>query len=206
MKFSEIDWRVLRGSVILLVVALAVAGTALAMSFQFKSRQESSLSRERSKMLASRSRYQALDEEEDIIATYLPRYSDLEDQGIIGREQRLDWIDVLRESAREVQVPHLQYTIEAQRQFDTGLDLQVGNYQVFASSMRLQLGLLHEEDLIRLLARMRVGVNGLFGVSGCRMVRPRGPLRVEADAANVEAGCVINFITIRAPEEKPASS
>ena len=206
MKFSEIDWRILRGSVVLLVIVLAIVGTALAMSFQFKSRKEATLARERSTMLASRSRYQALDEEEDIIATYLPRYSDLEDQGIIGREKRLDWIDVLRESAREVQVPRLQYTIEAQRSFDTGLDLQVGDYQVFASSIRLQLGLLHEGDLIRLLSKMRDGVNGLFGVSGCSISRPRGPLQMEATASNVNAQCVINFITIRAPEENPVSS
>jgi hypothetical protein len=205
MKFSEIDWRVLRGSVILLVIALAIVGTALAMSFQFKSRQETSLARERTMMIASRSRYQDLDEEEDIIATYLPRDSDLEDKGIIGREQRLDWIDVLRQSAREVRVPRLQYTIEAQRRFDTGLDLQVGDYRVFASSMQLQLGLLHEGDLIRLLSKLRDGVNGLFGVSGCSMSRPRGPLRLEPDAANVDARCVINFITIRGPDENPTS-
>ena len=86
------------------------------------------------------------------------------------------------------------------------LDLQVGDYQVFATSMQLQLGLLHEEDLIRLLSKMRDGVNGLFGVSGCRLTRGRGPIRAEVDAANVEARCVINFITIRAPDAARAPS
>ena len=174
MKFSEIDWSVLRGSVILIVVALLIAGTALIFSFQFKSDKEATLARERAAMLAARGQYQTLDEEEDIIATYLPKYGALEVQGIIGREQRLDWIDVLRESARAVQVPRLQYTIDAQRTFDTGVDLQVGDYQVFASSMQLNLGLLHEGDLIRLLGRMRKDVRGLFGVSGCQMSRAPG--------------------------------
>jgi len=200
MKWSEIDWSLLRGCMVLVVVAVLVAGSALVASYQFRDQQVSKLRTARAAFLAARNQYQALDDEEDIIATYLPRYSTLEDRGIIGREQRLDWIDVLRESARAVQVPRLEYTIEAQRAFETGLDLQVGDYTVYATNMRLDLGLLHEGDLLRLLARMRENVSGLFGVSGCVMVRPRAELEMGPDATNVEARCVLNFFTLRKPE------
>ena len=121
----------------------------------------------------------------------------LENQGIIGREQRLDWIDVLRESARDVTLPRLEYTIEAQRQFDTGMTLNVGDYDVYASSMRLTLGLLHEGDLLELLDLLDSNVSGLYGVNACRMSRSEQGVRMQADASNVNARCVLNFFTIR---------
>ncbi len=197
MRAGELDWDLLRGSVVLLVVSLVVAGVALAASYHFWNKQETALERERSALLTARSQYQALDDEEDIIATYLPRYVALEAEGIIGREQRLDWIDVLRESARAVQVPRLEYVIAAQRPFETGMLLNVGDYGVYASSMRLDVGLLHEGDLLELLGRLRREVSGLFGVSGCRMMRTDRELRLAPDASNVEAQCVLNFYTIR---------
>jgi len=194
---SDIDWRVLRGSVILLLVSLLVGGVALASSYRFWSAQDVSLKRERSRLVSTRGQYHALDEEEDIIATYLPRYAELERQGIIGREQRLDWIDALRQASREAKVLRLEYVIDAQRQFQTGLELNVGDYRVYASSMRMDLGLLHEGDLLRLLEDLRGEVSGLFGVNGCHVSRAHPELRAVPDERNLEARCVLNFITIR---------
>ena len=197
MKASEIDWGVLRGAIILLALSLLVGVAALATSPQFWSKQEAGLKRERSRLLAARGHYHALDDEEDIIATYLPRYLALEEQGLIGREQRLDWIDALREAAREAKVPQLEYVIDAQRPFDTGMELNVGDYRVYASSMRLQLGLSHEGDLLRLLDALRTDVAGLFGVNGCRIARRNRELVMAPDARNLDAQCVLNFITVR---------
>ena len=155
--------------------------------------------------MSARNQYHTLDDEEDIIATYLPLYSALEDQGIIGREQRLDWIEVLRESARAAQVQRLAYVIDAQQVFDTGVNLQVGNYRVYSSSMRLNLGLLHEGDLPRFLSRLRDSVSGLFAVTDCSMARAGAGLAMSADAANVNVRCVLDFITIRGPEQSPGA-
>ena len=99
-----------------------------------------------------------------------------------------------------MRVPRLQYVIEAQEKLDTGVDLRVGDYEVYSSQMRLDLGLLHEGDLVRLLARMHDSVSGLFGVSGCSMTREADPFKQAGDATNVQASCILNFITIRGPE------
>jgi hypothetical protein len=197
MRAADVDWRLLRGGLVLLLISASIAGGALAASHSFTSRQVNALQRERSAFLAARSQYHALDEEEDIIATYLPRYLALEDAGIIGREQRLDWIDVLRESARAARVQSLSYVLNAQQSFDPGMTLNVGDYAVYASSMRLDIGLLHEGDLLEFLARLHEQMPGLFGVTGCRMARTERTLRMEADAANVEVQCTLNFYTLR---------
>lgn len=200
MKFSEIDWSVLRGSFVLLIVSILVAGAALSASYRFWSKQDIVLKRAQSALSSASGQYHALDDEENIIATYLPRYTALEEEGIIGREQRLDWIDVLRETARTVKVPHLEYAIEAQQPFDLGMDLGVGDYSVFASNMSLTLGLLHEEDLVRFFVDLSQNASGLFGVTGCEMSRSAETLSNQPQATNISASCVLKFITIRGPE------
>jgi hypothetical protein len=206
MKLAEVDWSVLRGGLIMLVISAVIGIGALAASHRFWSMHHTVLTRERTALLATRGQYHALDEEEDIIATYLPRYVELENGGIIGREQRLDWIDVLRESARDAKVPRLEYTIAAQERFDPGFKLNIGDYGVYSTSMRLKLGLLHEGDLLELLDRFRASVAGLFGVTGCSMMRADHELRMAPDASNVEATCELNFITLRDPSLAGAGS
>ena len=202
MKLSEVDWSVLRGSLILLVVSALIVGAALSVSYRFWNKQDTVLTRANSALNSARGQYRALDDEEDIIATYLPRYASLEEEGIIGREHRLDWIDVLRETARTVNVPRLEYAIDAQHAFDVGWDLGVGDYAVYASSMRLSLGLLHEGDLLRFLADLSKNISGLFGVSGCEMQRAGETLANQPRVSNVNVICVLKFITIRGPEPR----
>ena len=206
MKVADVDWVLLRGAIIALVLATLVAGSALAASKAFMNRQENALQRERSAFLAARSQYHALDEEEDIIATYLPRYLALEEAGIIGREQRLDWIDVLREAARASRVQSLSYVLDAQQRFDPGFTLNVGDYALYVSSMRLDIGLLHEGDLLEFIDRLRAQMPGLFGINGCRMTRANGALRMAADAVNVDAQCQVNFYTLRRPDALAGAS
>lgn len=206
MKFSEIDWSILRGALILLVISVVIATVALNMSYSFSNEQDTALKRTNAKLLSARGQYHALDDEEDIIASYLPRYAALEEEGVIGREHRLDWIDVLRETARIVQVPRLEYSIEAQQRFDVGVDLNVGDYSAYASSMRVSLGLLHEGDLVSFLSGLTEKASGLVGVTGCEMTRGGQTLINQPRASNVTARCVLRFITIRGPESKPGAS
>jgi hypothetical protein len=69
--------------------------------------------------------------------------------------------------------------------------------------MRLDFGLLHEGDLLRLLAGLREEVAGLFGVNGCRLTRRGDTLDAAPGASNLEALCVLNFITLRGPGARP---
>lgn len=200
MKFAEIDWSILRAAVILLLVSLLIAGAALNASYQFWNEKATVLKRANSALSSARGQYHALDDEEDIIATYLPRYASLEEEGIIGRERRLDWIDVLRETARSVQIARLKYTIDAQRVFDEGWKLAVADYEVYSSDVRLTLGLLHEGDLVRFLTQLRENAPGLFGVTDCEMQRAGEALSDQPRTANVRATCVLKFITIRGPD------
>ena len=63
MKFSEIDWSLLRSALILLVVSVLIAGAALSASYQFWNEKATVLQRASSALSSARGQYHALDDE-----------------------------------------------------------------------------------------------------------------------------------------------
>ena len=197
MRAVEIEWGVLRGSIILLVSAVIISAGSLVGSYQFSNSKNKIHKREQAKYLSARTHYHTLDEEEGLIAIYLPRYVALENAGIIGREKRLDWIESLRKSAKQSQVAKLQYDISAQKLFETKIPLDVGDYKIYASTMRLNVDLLHEGDLFTLLDNLESSITSLYGLSECDLKRKGSEISNEVDAVNLSARCNLNFLTIR---------
>jgi len=203
VRAAEIEWSVLRGSMILLVIAVIISAGSLVGSYQFANSKNKIHKREQARYLSARTQYHTLDEEEGLIAIYLPRYVALENAGIIGREKRLDWIESLRQSAKQSQVAKMQYDISAQKLFETKIPLDVGDYKIYASTMSLNIDLLHEGDLFTLLDNLNSSLTGLYGLSACDLKRKGSEISNEVDAVNLSAHCDVNFLTIRKTDPDP---
>jgi hypothetical protein len=66
--------------------------------------------------------------------------------------------------------------------------------------MKLQLKLLHEEDLLRLLGDLRNQANALIAVKSCNISRLALTPEERANShANLAAICEIDWITLRDP-------
>ncbi len=204
MRAAEIEWSVLRGSMILLVIAVIISAGSLMGSYQFANFKNKIHKREQAKYLSARNQYHTLDEEEGLIAIYLPRYVALENAGVIGREKRLDWIESLRQSAKQSQVAKMQYDISAQKLFEAKIPLDVGDYKIYASTMSLNVDLLHEGDLFTLLDNLNSSLTGLHGLSECDLKRKGSEISNEVDAVNLSARCELNFLTIRKTDPDPS--
>ncbi len=203
MKLAEIDWGILRGAIILLVLVVVVSGGLLGGSYYFWKKKDAEYQRENRALLAARSQYQNIDMEEKVIEDYFPRYKALETAGIIGNERRLDWIDTLRRAAQRVELPTLRYVIESQRLFRPEFPLPEGVFQVFASEMALDLGLLHEGDLPTLLADLNRNATGLYTVAECDLRRAQTEFIKNPNAVNLTAQCGLRWLTIK-PSAAPA--
>ena len=127
MTLADLDWRILRGSLIGLAVCLLVGGAVVYVSYQYSSAQELEFRNESRKLLTVRGRYQTIDEEERIIEEFLPRFLALEDRGVIGREYRLDWIETLRNASDELKLPELTYTIDTQSLYEAEIPFEEGS-------------------------------------------------------------------------------
>ena len=114
---------------------------------------------------------------------------------MIGEEQRLDWVELLEEIRDKRRLLDLRYDIAPQRPLDADAS---GDFVFSVSSMKVQMKLLHEEDLTRLLGDLRQQAKALIRVKGCNVERLPSALAERAgDWANLQADCDIDWLTLR---------
>ena len=125
-------------------------------------------------------------------------FAALQKRGIIGEEKRLEWVELLKEIRDKHRLIDLQYEVAPQRALDLAPASAAGSFAFYSSSMRLQLKLLHEEDLTRLLDDLRQQARALIQVRRCAVSRlPHGG-GDGASNAQLQADCQIDWITLRA--------
>ena len=191
MKFFPGDLKKLRVSLTLCVLMVAGGGGGVFFSQELNR----SAQRERAAAQAQRNdlagKLQRVRSEEDEIRGKTALFQKLQQRGIIGDEQRLEWVELLKEIRDKRQLIDLNYEIEPQRP----LDATPGVGFVFnLSPMKVQLKLLHEEDLTRFLDDLYAQARALIQVRHCRVTRQ--PPAV-ASQTNLLAECRIDWITLR---------
>ncbi|MDZ7751805.1 MAG: hypothetical protein U5S82_09105 [Gammaproteobacteria bacterium] len=200
MDRHDIDWSVLRGAIVILVITLAVASAMVVASRYFKAEQEQAFSTEQRRFLNASRKYLSVDEEERLIREYLPRFEALKAAGLIGEEQRLQWLETLRRVKEELRLPTLQYSISPRGEYEPPAKLPRSDYEPYASAMELTAGLVHETDLFRLFDRLERDASGSFSVDGCALSRRgRDTAPPQPDQPNLMASCRLLWITLRNP-------
>lgn len=196
MKRDDIDWKVLRGSLIALVVSLAVSASLLSGSFYFEKKMNTEYVNNNAQFQSISRRYLAIDEEEKLIKKYYPIFIDLYNQGVLGKEHRLNWIEVLKSSGDRIKLPSLNYQVASQNTYTPAFSANLGRYQLYASTMSLSMQLLHEGDLFELFESLDTEANGIYNTSNCRLDRSSSTITDNPNAANVNAKCELTWFTI----------
>ncbi len=205
MKAADIEWSMIRGAFIALAIALVVSIGMLSASYQFWESTDKTLKGVETQLRAAREKFRTIDEEEAMIATYYPQFQELERQGIIGPERRLDWIENLSQADENLKLPKLAYSIDTQAPFTADFPLAGGAYELYASKMDLQLGLLHGQDLFNLLSWLDDDAQGLYSVAACNLVRRRDDPGSPRQA-HLTSNCELRWYTIKKPGDVGASS
>lgn len=119
----------------------------------------------------------------------------LEARGTIGEEQRLEWVELLKELQGRHRLADLQYEILPQRQLEGN---PAGEFSFYASLMKLQIKLVHEEDLTRLIGDLRQEARALIRVRNCNLalLPPESEERSKG-SAHLSADCEIDWVTLR---------
>lgn len=198
MQRNFIDWLQIRGSLILLILAMLICGSLIGGSLYFKGRMDQEFRRNNAIFQSNSKRYLAVDEEEKTIREYYPKFINLYNYGEIGQERRLDWIETLRRAGVDIKLPSLSYSIESQKAFVPNFVLNMGRYRLFKSDMSLKMQLLHEGDLFNLLNELDSSAKGLYRVSNCKLNNNvKGKLIDDPDTANVTANCLLEWFTLK---------
>ena len=193
MKLTRADLPELRLSLAaaLLMIALGATSVHLALASARQARTEQSAAQRQRDEIDGKLRRVRSEEAE--IKQKSALFSSLQQRGMIGEEQRLDWVELLKTIRERRRLLELRYEIAPQR----ALDAQPGSaLSFYASAMKIELKLLHEEDLPRLLGDLQQQAGPLIQVRSCKLARlPRESADI---AAQLQADCLIDWITLRA--------
>lgn len=145
----------------------------------------------------------ATDEEREI-RDRLVDYRKLLDRGVIGDEQRLDWVDRIGEIKTARKLFDVRYSIDAQKPVDYPGLAGAGDVEFMASPMKLEMSLLHEEDLFRFLEDLRRALSAHVVVKSCTLQRTDRGASDRGVGPRLQAACDIDLVTIRDRQMRPA--
>lgn len=196
MRQAKVDWSVLRGALGLFGLSVIASAILLTGSFLFRDEMRTVYRNNDTRFKTISRRYLDVDNEERLIRNYYPRFAALYKAGIIGHERRLDWVEALQRADADTGMPQLGYEIKSREAFTPAFSVNTGPFQIYDSTMKLRLGLLHEGDLARLLDDLNHYTSGLYSVSECSF-HVRGPkIEMDLKRANINAECALHWFSI----------
>lgn len=200
MKFAPTDFRRIQTSVIVcaILIAAGASGVLLANNATKAARADRAVAQSQRNDIDNK--LKRVRSEETEIKEKSALFHRISAQGIIGEEQRLEWIELLKAIREKRKLIDLRYELEPQRPLEGATG---SGFSFFVSPMRVQLELLHEEDLTRFLDDLRSQAKALIQPRSCSLARQGGDRTGGAVATHLFAECRIDWITLREtrPEE-----
>lgn len=146
----------------------------------------------------ARERLARISEEEREVKERIEVYRRLRDLRILGKERRLDWVDAIQRIRTTREMLDVRYVIEPQKLL-ISIPGKPGKVDFNVSTMKLELALLHEGDLLGFLDDLRDAGNAFVSVRRCSVTRfnaggqPPGPATL---TPRLRAECLIDLITV----------
>lgn len=182
-------------SLALLLLSILICAALVIGTLQLSEQNQRNFQQVRNQQNETRTRLARADDDEREIREKIARYQELVAQGRTVPERRLDWVETLRSIQETRRLLGLDYEISPQKPLDSKSG-PVGGHEFLASPMKLQMPLLHEDDLLGLLADLSARVQALVSVRKCTIERlPFDASR--QNPATLRADCEIDWITLR---------
>lgn len=194
MKFSTKDLVKLRlpllGSITLFILAGLLA--AWSTSDAEKATQERNTATTSKTQIEQRLRQVRTEEQE--LKEKAQIFQQMQDAGITGEEKRLDWTEMLQQIQNDLRIPGMNYEFGIQKPLE---NVNGAAYAYYASNMHLQLHLLHEGDLINILARIQKEAKALVLVRSCKLSPLAARIEGRDVQAQLSAECELQWVTVR---------
>lgn len=177
-------------------IALSAAGAALIWSAgQALETAQRGLAAAQAERRQSNERLARIAEEEREVREKIDVYQRLKSLNILGEERRLEWADAITRIRTQRELLDLRYLVERQRLLNSVAG-KPASVDFFASTMKVDLALLHEEDLLRFLDDLRQSGNAFYAVKKCAVTRTGQAATGATMAPRLRAECEIDLITI----------
>lgn len=194
----EIDWPYVRRHTMRPALSALVAIVLLAAAIWLHDKQERKFDELSANHSAVHEDYDALVHQRRMVDRYHRRYQRFHNLGFVGRESRLDWVETLRTTSNALNVPRVSYSIEPQLEVIPPVNSVFGGdgIQLRASKVQLEMGMLHELDLLRFFDTLQANAPGLLKVDKCELAwQAETGARASTDV-NLSATCAIQLYSL----------
>jgi hypothetical protein len=181
-----------------LAIALALLGVGAAIIWSAGGALRSAqgqLAAAQAERRQNNERLARISEEEREVSEKIDVYQRLKSLNILGEERRLEWADAITRIRTQRELLDLRYSVERQRLLYSAPG-KPANVDFYASTMKVELALLHEEDLLRFLADLRESGNAFYAVKKCALARTGQTVTGATMMPRLRADCEIDLITI----------
>jgi hypothetical protein len=192
---------------LLLALAMIVAGLGAAgLSYLFR---EEALDGERQAQVARdgfQARLARIAQEEKEIQAGDALFRRFAERGILGEEKRMDWIESIARIQAQRRLYDIRWEISPQRPLEAEFAPRgTGELEFMASTLHLEIALLHEEDLLRFLSDLRDSLPAYVRIRQCSLARQSqaGASPLERNAPQLQAECQMDLITLKARGATP---
>lgn len=190
---STISIRTLGLSLGLLIGAILIATIAIIWTFQQTQQATQQYKQALARQSETKSRLARVNEDERDIREKIIRYQEIVQRGLTEPERRLQWVETLKSIKESRRLLGLDYEIAPQRPLDPK-QVNSGGYDFLVSTMKLNLPMLHEDDLIGLLADLAAQVHTLLSVKSCQIERTGAGTPA---GMHLKATCEIDWIKLQ---------
>lgn len=194
------EFALIRTAVLTLLAAITISLTGVMLSQLKKHEANDTLETNQRARDAASSLYAQVDSEKRDIRNYQQRFIALRQRGLVGDERRLEWLDAIRQTQEQLKLAPLSYEIEPQQTVQLESPLDLGDFELRGSRMRLHMELLHELDLFNFFQMLRQ--QSYFAVQDCSIKR-MGVTAGAPGAPTLGADCTLNWITLNTAPKAP---
>jgi hypothetical protein len=181
---------------LVIAIALLAGGAALIVSAGEALRSaQGQLAASQVERRQNNERLARISEEEREVREKIDVYHHLKQLNILGEERRLEWADAITRIRTQRELLDLRYVVERQRLLSSAPG-KPGNVDFYASTMKVELALLHEEDLLRFLSDLRQSGNAFYAVRKCALSRTGQAVTGATMTPRLRADCDIDLITV----------
>ncbi len=196
MSLNSEDWTILKRSTMLLFIAILGVVVVIGGSNYYYNKAYHGAKSEIKTLAQAKTRLEEAKSARRLIEEYLPRFSVYQRLGVMGEERRMSWIEAVRKTTQRLNLPSIEYKINAQKLASQNYAPIEGDYKIQVSEMNIKMQLLHEGDLFSILSDINKNANGLFHVSGCELGRLNKEIKTNVVDSNINSSCDLQWYTI----------
>ena len=198
MKIAREDFKHLRLplAAATVLIVMGIACLAVSESWLIDARKARDVSKNSSAQ--AQKRLDQVSEEEREIKENMLWYARMASRGMVDLENRLDLIDSIAKIKSARKLFEIRYNIEPQRPLVYPGMTPAGAVDLVGSRMKLEMQLLHEEDLLRFLSDLNAAALSHVSVRHCTLNRiERGPGQALAAVPRLTSSCEVDLVVVK---------